>query len=143
MYTITPYLQHSEPRRSSTRQRSRWRTTAWGVASRTCHMTARSSSSLAGEQQLESNWPLRFFLFFFHERGREQQLESTCQFFSPSVFPLALRSPAFFCFLKNLSGVRMLTTFYLAKNDHRWVIFISLKATFASVASRDAARDFI
>ena len=34
---------------------------------------------------------------------------------------------AFFCFLKNLSGERMLTTFYLAKNDHRWVIVISLK----------------
>ena len=32
-----------------------------------------------------------------------------------------------FCFLKNLSEVRMLTTFYLAKNDHRWVAFISLK----------------
>ena len=32
-----------------------------------------------------------------------------------------------FCFLKKLSGVRKLTTFYLAKNDHRWVIFISLK----------------
>ena len=30
------------------------------------------------------------------------------------------------CFLKKLSGVRMLTTFYLAKNDHRRVTFISL-----------------
>ena len=32
-----------------------------------------------------------------------------------------------FCFLKKLSGVRKLTTFYFAKNDHRWVTFISLK----------------
>ena len=31
------------------------------------------------------------------------------------------------CFLKKLSGMRTLTTFYLSKNDHRWVIFISLK----------------
>ena len=31
-----------------------------------------------------------------------------------------------FWFLKKLSGVRKLTTFYLAKNDHRWVTFISL-----------------
>ena len=30
-----------------------------------------------------------------------------------------------FCFLK--SELRILTTFYLAKNDHRWVMFISLK----------------
>ena len=37
------------------------------------------------------------------------------------------RARAFFCFLKILSGVRMLTTFYLAKNDHRWVTFIFLK----------------
>ena len=34
---------------------------------------------------------------------------------------------ALFCFLKKLSGVRKLTTFYFAKNDHRWVTFISLK----------------
>ena len=34
---------------------------------------------------------------------------------------------ALFCFLKNLSEVRMLTTFYLAKNDHQWVSFISLE----------------
>ena len=32
-----------------------------------------------------------------------------------------------FCFLKKLIEVRMLTTFYIAKNDHRWVTFISLK----------------
>ena len=32
-----------------------------------------------------------------------------------------------FCFLKKLSGVRTLTTFYIAENDHRWVTFISLK----------------
>ena len=29
----------------------------------------------------------------------------------------------------------MLTTFYFAKNDHRWVIFISLKATFADYSA--------
>ena len=28
---------------------------------------------------------------------------------------------------EKLSEVRTLTTFYLAKNDHRWVIFVSLK----------------
>ena len=32
-----------------------------------------------------------------------------------------------FCFLEKLSEVRTLTTFYFAKNDHRWVTFISLK----------------
>ena len=32
-----------------------------------------------------------------------------------------------FCFLKKLSGVRKLTTFYLVKNDHRWVTLIPLK----------------
>ena len=40
-----------------------------------------------------------------------------------------------FCFLKILSGVQMLTTFYLTKNDRRWVICISLKTiTIASSA---------
>ena len=34
---------------------------------------------------------------------------------------------AFFCFLKKLSEMRMLTTFYVAKNDHRRVTFICLK----------------
>ena len=28
------------------------------------------------------------------------------------------------CFLKNLSGLRKLTTFYLTKNYHRWVTFL-------------------
>ena len=32
-----------------------------------------------------------------------------------------------FCFLKKLSGARKLATFYLAKNDHRWVTSIPLK----------------
>ena len=32
-----------------------------------------------------------------------------------------------FCFLEKLSEMRKLTTFYLAKNDHRWVTIISLK----------------
>ena len=37
------------------------------------------------------------------------------------------------CFLKKLIGVRKLTTFYVAKNDHRWVTFISLETiTLAS-----------
>ena len=31
--------------------------------------------------------------------------------------------PSRFCCLKKLSGVRKLTTFYLAKNGHRWVTF--------------------
>ena len=43
------------------------------------------------------------------------------------------RSGPHFCFLKNLSEVRKLTTFYLTKNDHRWVTFIPLKTiTLAS-----------
>merc|ERR1711937_713467 len=32
-----------------------------------------------------------------------------------------------FLLFETLSEVRKLTTFYLAKNDHRWVTFISLK----------------
>ena len=32
-----------------------------------------------------------------------------------------------FCFLNNLSGLRIVTTFYLAKNDHQWVSFIYLE----------------
>ena len=32
-----------------------------------------------------------------------------------------------FLLLKNLIEVRMLTTFYCAKNDHQWVNYISLK----------------
>ena len=32
-----------------------------------------------------------------------------------------------FCFLKKVSGVRKLTMFYLTKNDHRLVTFISSK----------------
>ena len=32
-----------------------------------------------------------------------------------------------FLLFENLSEVGMLTTFYLTKNDHRWVIFVSLK----------------
>ena len=35
----------------------------------------------------------------------------------------SLHFPTNFCFLKNLSEVRMLTTFYHTKNDHRWVTF--------------------
>ena len=42
------------------------------------------------------------------------------------------------CFSKKLSGVRMLTTFYLAKNDHRWVTFISLKTIDAQVSGAAA-----
>ena len=36
--------------------------------------------------------------------------------------------------LKNLSEVRMLAPFYLAKNDHRWVSSISLKTINAQVS---------
>ena len=33
------------------------------------------------------------------------------------------------CFLKEvLSGLRILTTLYLAKSEHRWVAFMALKA---------------
>ena len=32
-----------------------------------------------------------------------------------------------FCFVNNLSELRILTTFYFAKNDHQWVIFIFQK----------------
>ena len=35
----------------------------------------------------------------------------------------------FFLRFEILSEVEMLTTFYLTKNDHRWVTFISLKTT--------------
>ena len=42
----------------------------------------------------------------------------------PDWFPaLAARALLF----EHLSEVRKLTTFHLAKNDHRWVTFISLK----------------
>ena len=37
-----------------------------------------------------------------------------------------------FCSLNNLSELRILTTFYFAKNDHQWVIFISLKTIKAA-----------
>jgi len=42
--------------------------------------------------------------------------------------PRAPRAVPFFCFLKNLSGVRVLTTFYFSKNDHRWVKFYLFKS---------------
>ena len=43
------------------------------------------------------------------------------------------RAPTIFCFLKILSEVRILTTFYLAKNDHRWVTFIMLAVSDSSL----------
>ena len=43
--------------------------------------------------------------------------------------------PRFFsCFLNNLSELRILTTFYFAKNDHQWVNFIFLKTITLSPA---------
>ena len=45
-----------------------------------------------------------------------------------------------FCFLNILSGVRRLTRFYLAKNDHRWVIFIFLKTINAGMGWMARAR---
>ena len=36
-----------------------------------------------------------------------------------------------FCFLNNLSELRILITFHYAKNDHRWVTKISLKTITA------------
>merc|ERR1719506_3453413 len=59
----------------------------------------------------------------------------------PAVVILATvrwRSASWNRFLKNVSGVRTLTTFYLAKNDHRWVTFISLKTIGV-----DAARELM
>ena len=38
--------------------------------------------------------------------------------------------------LKKLSEVRKLTTFYAAKNDHRWVTYIFLKTINAQVSHR-------
>ena len=49
--------------------------------------------------------------------------------------------PAFFCFLKKLIGVRMLTTFYLAKNDRRLVTFITLKTITPWSNDQPCARD--
>ena len=46
-----------------------------------------------------------------------------------SALQEAERFEVHFCFLKKMSEVRKLTTFYLTKNDHRWVTFISLKWT--------------
>ena len=40
----------------------------------------------------------------------------------------------FCCFLKNLSELRMLTTFYVAKNDHQWVDFVSKNTCSAAAA---------
>ena len=37
------------------------------------------------------------------------------------------REDALFLLFEKLSEVGMFKTFYLAKNDHRWVTFISLK----------------
>ena len=48
--------------------------------------------------------------------------------------PCAASYALFFCFLKKLSEVRMLTTFYFGKDDHRWVTFISLKTINAQVS---------
>ena len=45
----------------------------------------------------------------------------------------------FLCFLKNLSGLRILTTFYLAENDHRWVPFISSKTITLASAPPEAS----
>ena len=51
-----------------------------------------------------------------------KESSATFSFWASRASTSALRTS---CFLENLSGVRMLTTFYLAKNDHRWVIFTS------------------
>ena len=61
--------------------------------------------------------------------------EATCRAAS------SWRSGKVFCFLKKLSEVRMLTTLYLAKNDHQWGIFISLKMIKpAELVARKQAR---
>ena len=51
-----------------------------------------------------------------------------------------LRQAGLFCFLKNLSEVRMLTTFYSAKNDHRWVTCIPLKTIIPPIDKLLAVR---
>ena len=51
--------------------------------------------------------------------------------------PLRLDVPDF-CFLKKMSGVRKLTTFYCAKNDHRWATFIPLKTINSGRKARSA-----
>ena len=61
---------------------------------------------------------------FFRQPTCYQPLFQSNQAHEARVIKQPLTGP---CFLKKLSGVRMLTTFYLAKNDHRWVTFISLK----------------
>ena len=46
------------------------------------------------------------------------------------------------CFLKKLTGVRKLTTFYLAKSDHRWVKFISLKTINSDLQRHGGRAEF-
>ena len=43
------------------------------------------------------------------------------------------RTSLFFCFLNNLSELRILTTFCLTKIDHRWVIYIFSKTITGTV----------
>ena len=66
---------------------------------------------------------------------RDSLLVRACSQRSPSR-TLAGAKP--FCFLEKLSEVRMLTTSYSAKNDHRWVTFISLKTIDAQVSGAAA-----
>jgi len=44
-----------------------------------------------------------------------------------TIGPALLFGRVLFCFLNNSDVLRILTTLYLAKNDHRWVTFIALK----------------
>ena len=70
-------------------------------------------------------------LVFLESSGYEKNGVSgtLCSAIKPALLPKRgpRRVATLFCFLKKLSEVRMLTTFCLAKNDHRWVTFISFK----------------
>ena len=62
---------------------------------------------------------------FLHTQVLVQRTDFCIFFLSQGNQPK--RPRPLFCFLKKLSGMRMLTTLYLTKNDRRWVTFIFLK----------------
>ena len=79
------------------------------------------------ESLLNGNSNIRIFCFSqisHNRRPREPQSASR-------------RRGLHVCFLKKLSGVRKLTTFYLTKNDHRWVTCVSLKTINSVPPSSD------
>ena len=82
-------------------------------------------------------------LIFFSISGSRRfgGADSRGRSFCRNVGAGADRAAALFCFLKTLSEVRMLTTFYIAKSDHRRVSSISLKRSSAR-ASVDSGACF-